>query len=40
VEVTKPFEMIDSLGGVDDGDFVPRRIDPDVDSPRQLSLFD
>lgn len=33
-------DTISTLGGVDDGDFVPRRIDPDVDSPRQPSLFD
>ena len=38
--VPKIIDTINSLGGVDDGDFVPRRIDPDVDSPRQPSLFD
>ena len=33
-------DTINALGGVDDGAFVPRTIDPDVDSPRQLGLFD
>ncbi|MBP6786303.1 MAG: DUF559 domain-containing protein [Candidatus Promineofilum sp.] len=31
---------IATLGGVDDGTFVPRQIDPDIDSPRQPGLFD
>lgn len=38
--VPKVIDTINSLGGVDDGHFVPRRIDPDADSPRQLGLFD
>lgn len=33
-------DTINTLGGADDGSFVPRRVDPDVDSPRQPSLFD
>lgn len=33
-------DTINSLGGPDDGAFVPRYIDPDTDSPRQLGLFD
>jgi very-short-patch-repair endonuclease len=33
-------ETIETLGGTDDGTFVPRRIDPDADSPRQMGLFD
>lgn len=31
---------IKTLGGVDDGTFVPRQISPDADSPRQRGLFD
>jgi hypothetical protein len=38
--VPKVLETIETLGGTDDGTFVPRRIDPDADSPRQLGLFD
>lgn len=38
--VPKIIDTINSLGGIDDGDFVPRRIDSDVDSPRQPGLFD
>lgn len=33
-------ETINSLGGADDGAFVPRHVDPDAGSPRQLGLFD
>lgn len=33
-------DTINAWGGADDGAFVPRFVDPDVDSPRQLGLFD
>lgn len=38
--VPKIIETINAFGGVDDGAFVPRRVDPDTDSPRQMGLFD
>ena len=33
-------DTINSLGGADDGAFVPRYVDPDASSPRQMGLFD
>lgn len=33
-------ETIQKLGGVDEGDLVPRQINPDVDGAVQLGLFD
>ena len=33
-------DTVNTLGGPDDGTFVPGKINPDAGSPRQLGLFD